>query len=129
MALNSLYGPAGISTQKNAIAGKDLVSIGRKTGPQMDLANQLFQGIQPGIQGGIGKLSRLASGDQSEFEEMERPAYAALQRGGSQLASQFSGAGMGARNSSGFQNSIAGQAGQLAETLQGKRQGLQQQAL
>jgi len=73
--------------------------------------------------------SRLAGGDQSMFEEMEAPAmrqFSGLQGG---LASRFSGAGSGARHSSGFQNESSAAAGNFAQQLQAQRQGLQRQAI
>ncbi|CAB4132736.1 hypothetical protein UFOVP255_57 [uncultured Caudovirales phage] len=119
----------GIGVQKKALPGYDLASISRKSPQQMDLYNLLFQGSKGGLEKGLGSLSRLAGGDENEFEQMEKPAYTALQRAGSQSASQFSGFGSGARNSSGFQNAIAGQAGDLAEKLQSRRMEIQQQSL
>jgi hypothetical protein len=52
--------------------------------------------------------------------------FSALQGG---LASRFSGAGMGARRSSGFQNTASQANSDFAQTLQANRQGLQRQAL
>lgn len=74
-------------------------------------------------------LSRLASGDQSMYEEMERPAlrqFGELQGG---LASRFSGAGMGGRHSSGFQNTMTAASQDFAGQLQSKRQELTRQAI
>lgn len=75
-----------------------------------------------------GDLSRLAHGDEEYFNQIEAPAlkqFSALQ---GNLASRFSGQGMGARHSSGFQNTV-GQAGSdFAQQLQANRQGLQRQA-
>jgi hypothetical protein len=73
-------------------------------------------------------LYKMAQGDQSYYDQLEAPAlkqFSALQ---GNIASRFSGAGMGARNSSGFQNTL-GQAGSdFAEKLQAQRLGLQRQA-
>lgn len=79
-------------------------------------------------------LSRLASGDQSFFEQQEAPAlkqFSALQGG---LASRFSGQGGGqgplsSRRSSGFQNTMNQQASDFAQQLQARRQDLQRQAI
>jgi len=74
-------------------------------------------------------LSRLAGGDESLFQEMETPAlrqFSELQGG---LASRFSGMGLGARKSSGFQNTATAAASNFAQDLQSRRQLLQQQAI
>lgn len=91
---------------------------------QMELYKQLFGNLGP-----ESFLSKLAGGDQSTFEQMERPAlkqFGELQAG---LASKFSGMGLGARKSSGFGNAMNAQASEFAQDLQSKRQGLQRQAL
>lgn len=79
---------------------------------------------------GLRGLGRLASGDQSQFQQMEAPAlrqFGALQ---GNLASRFSGmGGSGARNSSGFQNTMGEAGADLAERLAGNRMNFQQQAL
>lgn len=74
-------------------------------------------------------LSKLAGGDQSLFEEMERPAlrqFAGLQ---GNIASRYAGRGTGGLKSSGFQNEIQQQASTFAQDLASRRQGLQQQAI
>lgn len=94
------------------------------TPEQMQLFGQLFSHVSPDSFTG-----RLASGDQDIFNQLEAPAlkqFGALQ---GNIASRFSGQGMGARRSSGFQNSM-GQAGSdFAQQLQANRIGLQQQAI
>jgi len=94
------------------------------TPEQMSLFESLFPYLSED-----SDLARMAGGDQSMFEEMEAPAmrqFAGLQ---GNIASRFSGMGMGGRRSSGFQNTM-GQAGSdFASDLQSKRQGLQRQAL
>ena len=116
--MSSLTGPSGISNQK---------SPGQK-----NLWNTLYGAAESsgkGLQEGYARLNRLAAGDEGEFSKLEAPAFRDLQRAGSQTASQFSGFGSGARNSSGFQNAIAGEAGDLAERLQSQRMGIQDKAL
>lgn len=91
---------------------------------QTQLFQQLFGQVSPGSQ-----LSRLAGGDQSRFQELEAPAlrqFGQLQGG---IASRFSGAGMGARRGSGFQNAQNTAAQEFAQNLQSQRLGLQQDAL
>ena len=73
--------------------------------------------------------SRLARGDQSQFEEMEAPALRQFNELQGGLASRFSGQGMGARKSSGFQNTSNAAASDFASQLQANRQELQRQAI
>jgi len=94
------------------------------TPEQMQLFQQMFGDV-----GSDSYLSRLAGGDQSLFQEMEAPAlrqFGELQGG---LASRFSGMGLGARNSSGFQNTMNQATSSFAQDLAGKRQDLQRQAM
>lgn len=94
------------------------------TPEQMQLFQQMF-----GHVGQNSYTSRLASGDQSLFDEMEAPAMRQFSGMQGNLASRFSGMGMGARNSSGFQNTANQASSDFAQDLQGKRQGLQRQAI
>lgn len=84
---------------------------------------------QPGIMGSIGQWNKLAGGgDQQTWDQLEAPAmrqFGALQ---GNISSRFSGAGSGARSSSGFQNTMGGAAGDLSAQLQSQRLGLQQGA-
>jgi hypothetical protein len=99
-------------------------SLQQFTPEQMGLFQQLFGNLGPD-----SFLSKLAGGDQATFDEIERPAlqqFAGLQSG---IANKYSGAGLGARRSSGFQNEQTSAAGQFAQQLQSQRSGLQSQAL
>lgn len=99
-------------------------SLQQFTPEQMQLFQQMFSHVGP-----ESYLSKLAGGDQSTFGEIEAPAlkqFSALQ---GQLGSRFSGMGTGARNSSGFQNTMNSAAQDFAGQLQSQRQSLQQQAL
>jgi len=94
------------------------------TPEQMDLFKSLF-----GQVGGNSQLSKLAGGDQSQFEQLEAPAlkqFGQLQAG---LASRYSGMGTGARKSSGFQQAQSSAASDFAEKLSSNRMNLQRQAL
>lgn len=95
------------------------------TPEQIDLFQQMFGHLGPD-----SYLSRLASGDQSQFDEMEAPALRQFNELQGGLASRFSGmGGMGARHSSGFQNASNQAASDFAQQLQGQRLGLRNQAL
>lgn len=91
---------------------------------QMDLYNRQFGQLGPD-----SFLSRLAGGDQSMFEEMERPALRQFNALSGNLASKFSGMGAGARRSSGFQNTMNAAGSDFAQQLQSNRQSLQSQAI
>lgn len=124
VCMSSLYGSTGSGLGNRAPSGYKLGTLKNFTPEQMELFKSLFGHLQPG-----SYLSKLAGGDESLFEEMEAPAlrqFSELQGG---LASRFSGMGMGARRSSGFQNTTNQAASDFAQNLQSQRQGLQQQAI
>lgn len=99
------------------------------TPEQMKLFGEMF--------GHLGKdsyTSRLASGDQSMYDEMEAPALKQFSQLQGNIASRFSGGGGGpgalsARRSSGFQNTMGQAATDFAGQLQSQRQGLRRQAI
>ncbi len=91
---------------------------------QMQLFQQMF-----GMVGPESSTAKLAAGDQSQFAEMEAPALRQFNELQGGLASRFSGMGMGARNSSGFQNTSNAAASNFAQELQANRQNLQRQAI
>ncbi len=93
------------------------------TPEQMQLFQSMFSQLGPDSQ-----LGKLAGGDQEAFSQLEAPAmqqFAGLQGG---LASRFSGQGMGARRSSGFQNTANQATSDFASQLQSRRMDLQRQA-
>lgn len=129
-AMTGYYGPSGNSTGKALAAGSKipkgykLGQIQQFTPEQMQLFQQMFGQVGP-----ESFLGKLAGGDQAAFADVERPAlqqFAGLQ---GQLASRFSGAGLGGRHSSGFQNAQTSAAQQFAQQLQGQRMDLQRQAI
>ena len=134
--MSGYRGPAGGNISNNS-AGKfkgDITPKGYSKGQlaqftpeQMQLFQQLFSHVSPD-----SYLSRLASGDESFFEEMEAPAWRKFAEAQGQLGSRFSqlapGA-MSAQRGSGFQNA-AGQLGSdFAMDLASKRRDLQRQAI
>ncbi len=94
------------------------------TPEQMQLFQQMFAHVSPESQTG-----RLASGDQSMFGEIEAPALRQFQELQGQMGSRFSGMGMGAQKSSGFQNTMGQMGSDFAMQLQAQRQQLQRQAI
>lgn len=94
------------------------------TPEQMQLFQQMFGQLGP-----ESFLGKLAGGDESMFGELEAPALKQFSGLQGNLASRFSGAGMGARRSSGFQNTTNQAASDFAEQLRSQRMGLRNQAL
>jgi hypothetical protein len=103
--------------------------IPRMSPEVMDIWRMLSEGGRQGMQSGLDFWSKLASGDQSAFEQAEAPAYSAFQQSMGNLGSRFSGQGLGGRNSSAFQNAMAGASSDLAQQLQGNRMNMQNQAI
>lgn len=96
---------------------------------QMQLFQQLFSQVSP-----ESYLSRLSSGDQELFDEMEEPALQQFSGLLGNIGSRFSQGGGGAgalssRRSSGFQNATTSAASNFAQQLQANRQALQRQAI
>lgn len=92
---------------------------------QMQLFQQLFGHVGP-----ESYLSRLSSGSPEAFQEIEEPALRQFGELQGNIASRFSGmGGLGARKSSGFQNTVNTAASNFAQNLQAQRQGIQRQAL
>ncbi len=94
------------------------------TPEQMQLYKDSFSHLGP-----ESYLSRLAGGDQSLYNEMEEPALRQFQGLQGQVASRFSGMGMGGRKSSGFQNTSNQATSDFASGLQSKRMDLRNQAI
>jgi hypothetical protein len=136
--MNSMYGGQGAAptgkTKSNTSTGfyKEKVPSGYSKGKlqqftpeQIDLFQQLFGNLGPD-----SFTSRLAGGDQNQFEQMEAPALRQFNELQGGLASRFSGmGGTGARRSSGFQNASTSAASNFAQDLQSQRMGLQRNAL
>lgn len=111
--------------------GADKTPSGYKTGQiqkytpeQMDLFKQLFSHV-----GQDSFTSKLAGGDEETFNQMEAPALKQFSGLQGQMASRFSGMGMGGRRSSGFQNKSNQAASDFAGQLQSNRASMQQQAI
>jgi hypothetical protein len=118
-----------MSSQNRIPRGYEVGNIQQYTPEQMQLFQQQFGHVSP-----ESYLSRLAGGDESFFQQMEEPAHRQFAQSLGGIASRFSQGGggqgaLGARRSSGFQNTL-GQAGSdFAQNLQAQRQSLQRQAL
>jgi len=104
-------------------SGFEIGTINRYNPQQNQLFNQLFGYLGP--ESYLGKLA----GGQGDFSDIEAPALRQFSGMQGNLASRFSGMGLGGRHSSGFQNASTSAASQFAQELQSNRQGLQRQAL
>lgn len=130
--MNSLGGGGGFGGQRGPTgnignktpSGTRVGQIAQYTPEQMELYQQSFNQAGPD-----SYLSKLAAGDQDTFNQMEAPALRQQSALQGNLASRFSGQGMGARKSSGFQNAAGQQASDFAMQLQANRQNLQRQAM
>lgn len=118
-----LRGAAGSATGLKGTGYKQ-ASLPNFSPEQMQLFQSLFSHLSP-----EGSLSKLASGDQSQFEQLEAPALKQFGQLQSGIANRFSGMGTGARKSSGFFNAQNTAAQDFASQLQSQRMGIQQQAL
>lgn len=119
--MTSLTGNMGMQKMK---APSGYKTFNKFSPEQMQLFQQLFSNVGP-----ESYLSRLAGGDEQIFNEIEAPAMKQFSGLQGNLASRFSGMGMGARRSSGFQNTANQSAQDFASQLQSQRQSLQQQAI
>lgn len=115
---------------RGATSSGDLIPKGYRGGQiqqftpeQMDLFSQMFGQVSPD-----SELSRLAGGDEEIFNQIEAPAMRQFQELTGQNASRFSGAGMGARRGSGFQNQQNQYTSDFAMELASRRQDLMRQA-
>jgi hypothetical protein len=117
-------GPTGKIGNTKTPSGYRSGQMAQFTPEQMQLFQQSFGQVSP-----ESYTSRLAGGDQSLFEEIEAPALKQFSGLQGNIASRFSGQGMGGRRSSGFQNTMNTAAQDFASQLQSQRQGLQRQAI
>lgn len=124
--MNSMTGSGGFGPMTGqgmkVPRGYDLVN--NYTPEQQNVFQSQFQHMGPN-----SYMSRLAGGDQGIFDEIEAPdlrQFAGIQ---GNIASRFSGAGMGGRKSSGFQNTMTAAGSNFAQELAGRRHELQRNAI
>ena len=118
--MSSMYGATGNKIPSGYQEGR----IQQFTPEQMKLMQHLSSFLGPD-----SYLSRMAAGDESLFEQIEAPTMKQFAGMQGNLASRFSGMGMGGRRSSGFQNTANQAASDFAQQLQSRRQDLQRQAI
>lgn len=120
------YGASGYPTPK-VPSGYQHAQLPNFTPQLMDLYNQQIQSLLGSGGGGLDFLSKLAMGSPEAFESMEAPAYTAFNKTLGQIGTRFSG--LGARDSSAFENAVAGAGAELSENLAAKRNALRMQAI
>jgi len=109
------------------MAGTEVRQIQQFTPEQMNLFKAMFSQVGP-----ESFLGKLAGGDPTMFEQMEKPAWKQFGQAQGQLAnrfSQFAPGAMSAQRGSGFANAANQQTIDFASELQSKRQELQRQAI
>lgn len=116
--------PTGAGYGNKIPKGMEMARIQNFTPEMMQLFQQMIGNLGPD-----SFLSKIAGGDQSAFEEMEAPAHRQFNEKIGGLASRFSGQGMGARRSSGFQNESSAAASNFAQDLQSRRVDMRNQAM
>jgi len=117
--------PTGRNIREKVPTGYRAGAIKQFNPQQIELFNQAFSHVSPD-----SYLSKLAMGDESQFEQMEAPALRQFSGIQGNIASRFSGAGgLGGRRSSGFQNEMGQQASNFSQQLQSQRQSLRSQAI
>lgn len=119
--MNSLIGGLGMG---QSVSGQGITQGQNYSPEQMRLFQSLFQHVNPG-----SDMSRLAAGDQGMFDQMESPALRQFNELQGNIASRFSGMGMGGRKSSGFQNTLNSAASNFSQDLQSRRLELQRNAI
>lgn len=121
---NSPMQSGGGTTGDKRPSGYKVGQLQQFTPEQLQLFSQMFSSVGP-----ESYTAKLAGGDQNLFKEMEAPALRQFSGLQGNIASRFSGMGMGGRRSSGFQNTQNAAASDFAQQLQARRQELQRGAI
>ena len=121
----------GMSNSSSMGAMKEKIPSGYKKASMQNFTPEMMQLFLQRLKelGPDSFLAKIAGGDEEAFAEMEAPALRQFSGLQGNLASRFSGMGMGARHGSGFQNAAGAQASDFAQQLQGNRMQLRSQAL
>jgi hypothetical protein len=122
--MSSMSGATGAGMGNKIPRGYKLNRLQNFTPEQMQLFQSLFGHVGPD-----SFLSKIAGGDEEAFNQIERPALQGFTGQMGNLASRFSGMGLGGRHSSGFQNTATAAGADFAQNLASQRHGLQRQAL
>lgn len=110
---------------QKAPSGYEIANVQQYTPETLNLYNKLLSSVSGSyLPSGIGKLGKLAAGDEAAFSQVEKPYYSALQKALGQSAGRFSQYGTGA-----FQQAQAGAGQSLRENLAAQRQQISMNAL
>ncbi len=112
------------SKNEHTPMGMNNYAINQYTPEQESVFGGQFQQLQKG-----SYLDRLAQGDEQLYSEMEAPQFRKYNAQQGQLASYFSGQGMGGRKSSGFQNAANQSSIDFAQELQKNRSEMRNNAI
>lgn len=104
--------------------GHGKYKINQYTPEQTELFRNSFSHLGPD-----SYLSKLAGGDEETYNQMEAPALRQFNELQGNIASRFSGQGLGGRRGSGFQNTSTAATSNFAQDLQSKRSELRRQAI
>lgn len=111
------------NTGNKVPSGYKAAQLQNFTPEMMELFQQMIDQLGPD-----SFLSKLAGGDEETFQQMEAPALRQFNEILGGIGSRFSGMGMGARKSSGFQNATTAAGSNFAQDIQANRLNLQRQA-
>lgn len=120
-------GATGGPPPRTKIPGYKQYQVQNYSPGQLSLHEQIINSLLPGIQGSGDYLSKLASGDESMFDQLEAPAFANFEKLLGQIGTRFSD--LGGRDSSYFENAVSGAGGELAQNLQSQRMSIRNQAI
>lgn len=117
-------GATGSNMGSKTPSGYEEARIQNFTPEMMQVFQEMMKHVSPD-----SYTSRLAAGDEDLFNQMEGSAKRQFAGQQGNIASRFSGMGMGSRNSSGFQNTMNQASSDFSQDLQSKRQELMRQAI
>lgn len=119
---------SGATEPKSKISGYDVAQLPTMSPTQIQLFERILGSARPGVESSISDISGLARGDEQAFAPMEKYARKQFQGTLGDIASRFSGLGLGGRHGSAFENAVEGAGSDLAERLALHRMGYQRQA-
>lgn len=123
--------PTGKSQSKRGGGRGDVIPKGYRAGKMQQFtpeAMELYQRLF-GLVGEDSDLFRMASGDESKFNEIEAPEMRRFNDLLGGISTRFSGQGLGGRHSSGFQNTATAAGSNFAQDLASRRSDLMRQAI
>ena len=120
-------GPSGSAPPTKNVTGYKAHQIQNYTPQAMKFYEDYMDKIGGGAMKGADYYTKIAAGDQSVFDEIEKPAYNAYEKQIGALGNRFSH--LGALDSNYFENATAGAGRELQENLASKRTELRQKAI